>query len=282
MNYEGLLTRPPAESASLLLQVTVGCRRKESLFHPIYCEKDFRPKELDLIAADVDESMRFRLKRVFLCDADALATPPAHTMAVLDLLRARTPWVEQVAAFVEPDTVLQRSLEDWKALAAKGLALLYFSVESGDGKLRSAFGGTRDTSRLLEARKLLKDAGIQVTALIMLGLAGHKGSERHVVGLSDLLNQLAPDFLEVYSARAGDGGLLDELISEGKLTPPDQLGLMQELYVLVDRLNYHQAILTAHHSSNPVQLRCAIPGEKQVELDKLRKTIAARRAAPKP
>jgi hypothetical protein len=278
MNYDGLLTRPPAESASLLLQVTVGCRRRESVFHPIYCEKQYGPKALDVIKADVEESMRFRLKRVFLCDADALAAPVEHTQAVLALLREKTPWVDQVAAFVEADTVLARSVDDWKQLAAQGLALLYFSVESGDGKLRSAFGGTRDTAKLLEARRMLKAAGIQATAMVMMGLAGARGSEKHVVGLSDLINEFAPEYIEVFSARAEDGGLLEELLGDGKLVPPDAVGLMQELYVFIDRLTFHQSILTAHHSSNPAQLRCAIPGEKVNELDRLRKLISSKRA----
>jgi hypothetical protein len=279
MNYEGLLTRPPAESASLLLQVTVGSRRRESVFHPICCDKEYQVKSLDLIAADVEESQRFRLKHVFLCDADALAAPPEHTLAVLQLLQKTTPWVEQVAAFVEPDSVLQRSVAEWKQLADLGLNLLYFSLESGDGKLRSAFGSIRDTAKLLEARRILREAGIQVTAMVMLGLAGHRNSERHVVGLADLLNEFAPEFIEVYSVKAGNGGLLDELLADSKLLPPDPVGLMQELYVLIDRLVYRQGILTAYHSSNPVQLRCAIPVEKIPELDKLRKAIYARRDA---
>ena len=93
LDLEGQVIRPPAEAESLLLQVTLGCSHNRCAFCPAYKGKrfGFKPTErvreaLDFAAANLPD-----LRRVFLCDGDALILPQQRLEAILRDIRARLP-----------------------------------------------------------------------------------------------------------------------------------------------------------------------------------------------
>ena len=82
MDYIGHIFRPPSEAESLLLQVTVGCSHNGCTYCGMYRDpvQRFRMKPLDVVAQDVEEAAVYDrdvepIRRVFLCDGDALVLP---------------------------------------------------------------------------------------------------------------------------------------------------------------------------------------------------------------
>ncbi|HMK93554.1 MAG TPA: radical SAM protein, partial [Thermoleophilia bacterium] len=76
MRYFGAVIRPPSESSSLIVQVTYGCSNNSCDFCCTYLDKPFAVRSFDEVVEDVTglpDSIRQRVRRVFLADGDALA-----------------------------------------------------------------------------------------------------------------------------------------------------------------------------------------------------------------
>ena len=98
MDYVGRIYRPPSEARSLLVQVTIGCSHNRCTYCDMYRDKRFKPKDLAQVEKDLQEAYAYgpRNKRAFLCDGDALILPTKRLLAILELIRKYTPWIERV------------------------------------------------------------------------------------------------------------------------------------------------------------------------------------------
>ena len=98
MKYEGLIIRPPSEAYSLLLQVTMGCSHNKCTFCPTYRDKKFRIKSREEILEDLAEASHYRrVRRVFLCDGDALIIPQPRLLDILASIRRSLPDTERAS-----------------------------------------------------------------------------------------------------------------------------------------------------------------------------------------
>ena len=71
--YDYPLYRPPSESNSLIIQVTLGCSHNKCNFCNMYKSKKFTIKSLEDIKADVNyfREMYSYVEKIFLADGDA-------------------------------------------------------------------------------------------------------------------------------------------------------------------------------------------------------------------
>lgn len=85
MDYVEPIFRPPSEAYSILLQITVGCSHNKCRFCEMYKTKRFTIKSDEVIFRDIDEAARdYRhIKRLFLCDGDALIVPQKRLVKIL-------------------------------------------------------------------------------------------------------------------------------------------------------------------------------------------------------
>ena len=144
MRYEGTVYRPPGEWKSYLLQVTVGCSHNACTFCGMYKDKRYRVRPLEEIFEDIAlaRAAYGDVKRVFLCDGDAVAMDTEELLAVLDRLYETFPSLERVNAYAGPGSTLRKTEEELAALRRAGLVRLYLGVESGsDAVLRAVRKG---------------------------------------------------------------------------------------------------------------------------------------------
>ncbi|HBC27377.1 MAG TPA: radical SAM protein, partial [Ruminococcaceae bacterium] len=137
MQYEGIIFRPPSEAESLLVQVTVGCSWNRCTFCDMYTDKKFRVRSLDEIKADLQEGARWRdrIRRIFLCDGDALVVKTADLVEILKTIRQLYPNLEGVRVYASARDILHKPVEDLKLLHRLGLDMAYLGLESGSDRI---------------------------------------------------------------------------------------------------------------------------------------------------
>ena len=117
MRYEGTVYRPPGEWKSYLLQVTVGCSHNACTFCGMYKDKRYRVRPLEEIFEDIAmaKTAYGDVKRVFLCDGDAVAMDTEALLAILARLYQTFPSLERVNAYAGPCV----STWGWRAAATR-------------------------------------------------------------------------------------------------------------------------------------------------------------------
>ena len=118
------------------------------------------------------------VKRVFLCDGDAVAMDTEALLAILARLYQTFPSLERVNAYAGPVKHPAQDGEELATLRRAGLVRLYLGVESGnDAVLRAVRKGV-DAAGMLEAGRRIVAAGFDLWTMVLIGLAGQGEASR--------------------------------------------------------------------------------------------------------
>ena len=163
MRYEGTVYRPPGEWKSYLLQVTVGCSHNACTFCGMYKDKRYRVRPLEEIFEDIalDRAAYGDVKRVFLCDGDAVAMDTEELLAVLRETAARlgrNPSKKEV--FCVYRVFLIQRFGNWpRALTAAGLKRPR-EQRRADNRRRNEEALRRRKAQELSGQAAAKEAGL--------------------------------------------------------------------------------------------------------------------------
>jgi radical SAM superfamily enzyme YgiQ (UPF0313 family) len=181
MHYEGNCIRPPPEAYSILLQVTLGCSHNTCTFCGTYKDKPFRIKDDDIVLGDILFAAKYvrHQDRLFLMDGDALILPQKKLLWILDMINDRLPWVKGVGSYANTKSIHSKTPQELEILREKGLDRIYLGVESGDDDVRRKVRKGSSAEHCLEMGLKVKNAGMRLVAMVLLGIAGKKNSINH-------------------------------------------------------------------------------------------------------
>ena len=279
MRYEGTVYRPPGEWKSYLLQVTVGCSHNACTFCGMYKDKRYRVRPLEEIFEDIAlaRAAYGDVKRVFLCDGDAVAMDTEELLAVLDRLYETFPSLERVNAYAGPGSTLRKTEEELAALRRAGLVRLYLGVESGSDAVLKAINKGVTAAQMLEAGQKLVAAGFDLWAIVIMGLTGQDGDwEEHILSTAKMINAMKPRHLSAMTFAPAKGTPLGEDVLAGrfKVCTPDQI--LEECHLLVENLDVDPLHFTSNHASNYLPLKGGLPEDRQKFLDLLDQALAGK------
>ena len=273
MKYEGMIFRPPSEADSLILQVTVGCSYNRCTFCGAYQGKRFRIKSFEEIKEDIDEVSPYKIRRVFLADGDALSIPQRGLLQILSYLKAKLKGLERVGIYANAKDILRKEVEELKALRDLGLGILYLGLESGDPEILKRIKKNATVDQLIRAGKRVKEAGIQLSVTVILGLGGAEGSQRHAVETGKVLSEMDPDYVGALSLMIIPGTPIEKEIETERLVLPTPFGLIQELEMMIANCKFTHCFFASNHASNYLPLRIQLPEQKEEALKRIREVL---------
>jgi radical SAM superfamily enzyme YgiQ (UPF0313 family) len=273
IRYEQPVIRPPSEADALILQATLGCSHNRCAFCFTYADKRFRARSREELLAEIEWAGRElggQVRKVFLADGDALALSTGRLAEILERLRRAFPRLRRVSAYATPGNFARKSVAELEQLRRDGLVQLYVGFESGDDEIlrRVDKGVTHD--EMVELCRKPVEAGIKLSATIVLGLGGPRLSARHAGESARLIDEIRPRFASAlslmlepgsdrYPRRFGDP-------SWRELTPREYL---EELRMLVAAVEADGVIFRANHASNFLPLGGTFQKGKARMLDEI-------------
>ncbi|MEI7590001.1 MAG: radical SAM protein [Deltaproteobacteria bacterium] len=274
MKYEGMIIRPPSEADSLLIQVTVGCSHNRCTFCPTYKDKKFRIKSYDEIAEDVLEaSGHGGIRRVFLCDGDALIIPQERLLKIITLIKEKLPTVERISTYANAKSILKKTPEELVALKEAGLTMVYLGIESGNDEVLRDIVKGGDFKKIVAAGKQIKEAGFILSVTILLGIGGIEKSIPHALDTAKILTKIDPDFVGALTLMLVPETPLHNDFLAGKFVLPDTFGVLRELEIIIAKSNFTSCFFTSNHASNYLPIRAKMPQEKEQVLAMLNDVI---------
>ena len=269
MHYEGMCIRPPSEAYSILLQVTLGCSHNKCSFCGTYKDKRFTIKDDKIILSDIlfASKVMKRQDKAFLMDGDALIIPQKRLMWILDRINEHLPWVKRVGAYANAKSIKMKTPDELGQLRENGLGILYYGVETGDDELRKRITKGSDAKTCIEMGRKVKEAGINLSVTVLLGIAGKEGSLKHAMATGELLSAMDPDFVGALTVMLIPGTPLYEEFTSGHFELPDQRGLLTELREMIRHTHLSRGLFYSNHASNYLPVKARLPRGKQDALD---------------
>ncbi|PJA32964.1 MAG: radical SAM protein [Zetaproteobacteria bacterium CG_4_9_14_3_um_filter_53_7] len=277
LNYHMPLYRPPSEADNLIIQVTLGCSFNRCSFCSMYRTKQYSQRPFADVVADIDKAARSwpDARRVFLADGDALSLPTEQLVIILDALHAVLPKLSRVSCYATPANILHKSPDELLLLKERGLSLLYLGIESGSNLILKKI--TKGASRKGIAEAMLKvfNAGLKVSATVILGLGGKSHWQEHIDGTIALLNSAPVTYLSTLQLHL-EADIVDEFQSkfgEPFAFPDDRSMLMEQLRLISGLNPPNPVIFRSNHASNSLALAGNLPRDREKMLLQLERAL---------
>jgi len=283
MDHIGQIFRPPSEAESLLLQISLGCSHNKCTYCAMYDHpsQGFRIKKWETIAADIDEAAAWNdrgvnIRRVFLCDGDALILPQDFLEKVLMRLRGKIPSIRRVGIYGDARSILRKTPEQLSRLKELGLGIVYHGVESGDDEVLLQVNKGSTAFQAVESAQRLKEAGLRHSVMVMLGLAGVRNSHRHATATAKILTAMDPPFVGALTTTLVPGTPLFAQAENGEFELPDPWGMLEELRIIIRESNLTRCRFHSNHASNHLPLSLNLPADKEKALGMLDQVLSRR------
>ena len=271
--------RPPSEAKSFILQATVGCSHNQCTYCAMYRkdEQRFRVRPMEEIREIIDSATGQGEigGRVFIADGNALVLAQKKLVEIITYLRETSPQVERVRMYANVGDILRKGVDNLKELKALGLDMVYIGFESGDDVVLERIkkgAGFEDT---VKASRMLKEAGVMNSAMVLLGMGGVERSAEHAEATGRLLTASDPEYVGALSLQVRPGAPLYDEMQRGEFALPDKFRMIKELEILVENTDLTDGHFFSNHISNYLPIKAKFPEDKERVLSQIKAVIAA-------
>ena len=265
MEYVEPVYRPPGEARSFILQATVGCSHNGCTFCGMYKGKRFYIKPLEEILSDIREVACYytNFEKIFIADGDAIVMPTADLLKILEELKKWFPKARLISTYAGPKSTLAKSVEELRELREAGLGRAYLGIESGDDAVLKHTNKGVNADQMLQAGLRLKEAGIDLWGIILIGLGGRAGSEQHIRETAKLLNRMQPNHLSSMNYTPVPGTKLYQEVQAGTFQVLDARESLKETRDLIAALDYDGLHFTSDHASNYLPIKGTLKQDRE-------------------
>lgn len=222
--YQPVGILPPDQYMAVVLQVTEGCSFNTCTFCDFYRDRPFRIKRPEQLRSHIHAIKDYlgdglSLRRtIFLGDANALVTPMKILIPNLEVANQELD-VKQLGgiyAFLDGFNGEKKTVSDYTQLKQMGLERIYIGMESGSPELLKFLNKPGSPEDVIHAVNAIKEGGVAVGIIILLGAGGRKFAHDHVNQTIKAINQMPLD--------------LDDIIYFSELIENEGLPYVQNAY----------------------------------------------------
>jgi len=283
MRYVGNIFRPPSEADSLLLQATIGCSHNRCTFCAMYRDKQFRVRAVEEVLEDIEAAHDYYgpdVRRVFLCDGNALILPNPHLLRILARLEEAFPDLQRVGVYANARDLLSKPVAELRELVAHRLSIFYLGLESGsDTILRDIDKGATAAEMVAGVRHGMS-AGMKSSVIFLLGLGGRRRWRENAVESARAVSQMNPNYLSALTVTVVPGTPLARQLEDGEFELPEPAEFAAELRLFLERSDVKATVFRSNHASNYVPLEGRLPKDKERLVAELTEAIRNHRFKP--
>jgi radical SAM superfamily enzyme YgiQ (UPF0313 family) len=157
-------------------------------------------------------------------------------------------------------------MSELTALRAAGLTKAYLGVETGDDRLLAEIKKGVTAAQMLEAGQNLVNADINLSSMVLLGIAG-KGerSREHAVATAEITNRMKPQYLAALTTTPVPGTILYHKMQKGEFELPDPFDTLEEMKLMFENITMDNLKFVGVHASNYLP----VSGTLQKDRDKM-------------
>lgn len=280
------LFRPPGEADSLIIRVADGCPWNGCTFCGMYKDVKYNfpagprrsSKSEGRAGLDVVEEIFSNAwkswpdaRRIFLADGDVMHLDFQTLEKILLLLNEKFSRLARVGVYANGASILAKTDDELRRLKELKLNTLYMGLESGDNETLRAVNKQETAEEMIEAGQRAQAAGLRMSVMVLIGLAGEQGSSRHAQATAKVLNEMQPRLLSALRLVTTPNTPLYK--SGFKMIT--EFEAVSETRELIASLELDSTVFRADHSSNVIPLEGRFPKDKPRLLAQLDALLAS-------
>ena len=258
--------RPVAEARSLLIRTTRGCPWNKCDFCVNYQDMTFSMRKVAEIRADIEAAADYYQGHpfisCFLQDGDSFLMKTADLLAVLACIRQHFPTLERITSYGRAATMVRRTPQEMKEIAAPGLNRLYCGMESGSDSILERIHKGTTVADIIKAGRMAKDAGMEISEFLIVGLGGRELWQENATQTALALNEIDADFIRVRTIGVKVGSRLERTWQGGDYVLQSETELIREQRLLADGL---QGVGGYYSNDHAVNLLMEVEGQLMVD-----------------
>jgi radical SAM superfamily enzyme YgiQ (UPF0313 family) len=260
--------RPVDEADSLLIRTTRGCPWNRCTFCSLYEDFQFSIRPIEEIKADILAAREYfnghPFETCFLQDGDSFVMRTKDIIEILTCLKTAFPSLKRISSYGRAQTMVKKSPAAIREIHDAGLNKLYCGMESGSEKVLQQVKKGITPDSIIRSADMAKEAGMETTQFIILGLGGNELSQDHALETARVLNRINPDQIRVLTIGVKPGSGLDQQMESGIFTLPRESEIIAEQRLLVQNLEGITSHYANHHEVDLLlEIRGQLPQDKE-------------------
>jgi len=278
IRYEGDVYRPPSEGRSLIIQATVGCSGNTCKFCKMYKAKKFHMRPIEDVLEDFQRARMWYgyVDRIFIADGDAMILPMDRWMKILNCIKSLYPECRRVTCYATPRSVLLKTPEELKTLRENGMTMAYIGLESGSDKVLQFMNKGNTAAEIIEASKMLHDAGIEISVTAINGLGGLEMLEEHAVETGRVLSAMKPEYIGLLTLMVEHNTPLYDVVRRGEFTLLTAEEVLGEIRLILQNCDCPGSVFRANHASNYLPLGGTLNDDRQLLIDRIDRALSGK------
>jgi radical SAM superfamily enzyme YgiQ (UPF0313 family) len=209
------------------------------------------------------------VRTVFFADGNTIVMRTSELVEIFQYTRSIFPALERITLYGSARFIVKKTPEELSALKNAGLKRLHSGMESGDDEVLRRINKGTTAGEIIQAGVMVRDAGIELSEYIMVGVGGRELWQQHAINSARVLNRINPDFIRLRTFMPFPGTPLYDQYRQGEfglLTPHEAL---RETRLFVEHLQGIESQLLSDHVSNYWSVQGKLPDDQ----DKMLKEI---------
>jgi len=267
------LFRPPGEADSLIIRVADGCPWNACTFCGMYKGVTYSFQGLEKAEREISKAWKSwpDARRIFLADGDVMHLDFPTLEKMLVSINHTFKGVTRIGVYAGGTSILNKTDDELRRLKELKLNTLYMGLESGDNQTLREVNKQETAEAMIEAGQRAQAAGLRMSVMVLIGLAGKERSFDHARATAEVLNQMQPRLLSALRLVTTPNTPLYkngfEMVTEFEA--------VTETRELIAHLELKSTVFRADHSSNIVPLEARFPKDKERLLNQLDTLLAS-------
>jgi radical SAM superfamily enzyme YgiQ (UPF0313 family) len=231
----------------------------------MYKMKKYRVRDPEEVKADLRQArLLYRhVESIFLADGNTVAMNSEKLADIIAYAKRLFPETERISSYGGARFLKGKPVESLRRLKEAGLDIIYLGLESGDDDILARMDKGVDSEGMIEAARRVREAGIDLSVYVLLGLGGEDLWRQHAENTARVLNAMQPDFIRPRTLALLPGMPLYEEARDGLFREASGETIMRELQVLLGSLQVDGAWFLSDHISNYLPIYGRLPEDRE-------------------
>jgi radical SAM superfamily enzyme YgiQ (UPF0313 family) len=244
----------------------------------------YRVRPVPEIEEDLDQAREIyghHVRTLFFPAGNTIAMPTPELAHICSYARSLFPDISRITVYGSSKYIFRKGLADLKRLKRSGLSRIHVGLESGDDEVLRRIKKGSDSVEQTRAGKWVREAGIELSEYVVLGIGGRERTREHALATARVLNAINPDFIRLRTFLPKIDTVLLHQIKKGRFEVLSAREVLEETRLLIENLNVTSQIHSDHYT-NYVNARGRMPDDRERILKTLEEALKKNEGAFRP